>query len=242
MADTEERDKGAIMPSAEARGQFQVKDFVVLIPLLGSLLAMAWEVGQFIPTSGFWLFSLSEHLLAAVRALPFALIAAVGLIVGLAFFPSSEELGQHLFGQASEPWLRRKLLIGLTIFLAVPGIALIVAGFISRQASFFGGGVFIGGLAALFIARPKRASVYAFVFVCSLIETMGLAVDEMRGYLNARPNEVSTIYTKTATYSGKVIMSGERGLLFFRPDQNDFVFQRQDEIQRIEWPRFKLTN
>jgi hypothetical protein len=36
----------------------------------------------------------------------------------------------------------------------------------------------------------------------------------MRGYLDNRPNEVSTIYTKTATYSGKVIMSGERGLLF----------------------------
>jgi hypothetical protein len=84
--------KSAIMPSAEARGSFLVKDLLVLIPLFGSVLAMTWEVGSFIPTGGFTYFSLSEHLLAAVNALPYALATAVVLLVGpLFFFPSREK-------------------------------------------------------------------------------------------------------------------------------------------------------
>jgi hypothetical protein len=222
------------MPSSEGR----VKDVVVLIPLLGSLLAMTWEAGQFYPIGGFRLFSLSEHLLSAIAALPIALIAAVVVIVALTFFPSSPELIQHFFGHASKPVTRRDLLIGGAI-IALFGIADIVAGVILRKASVIGGGILVVGLAALFISRPNPVIVYAFCFVCSLLVTLGLAIDEMRGFLNTDP-KVSTIYTKTATYRGKVIMSGERGLLFYRPDQNDFVFQRQDEIQRIEWPRVKL--
>jgi hypothetical protein len=229
------------MPSAEARGQLQVKDFVVLIPLFGGVLAMTWEAGQFIPTGGFRLFSLSEHLLAAIGSLPFAFIAAVVVILAVTFFPSSEQLVQHFFGSTPKAMIRRDLLIGVAIF-SLFGIGAIATGVILRKAGFFGLGIFIGGFGAFFVARPNPVIVYAFCFVCSLIVTMGLAIDEMRGFLNANPNQVSTIYTNTATYSGKVIMSGERGLLFFRPDQNDFVFQRQDEIKRIEWPRFKLMN
>lgn len=241
MADTEERDKGATnMPSTAAGGRLQFKDVVVLIPLFGSLLAMTWEVGQFIPIDGFRQFSLSEHLLSAVAALPFAIIAAVVLIVALTFFPSSEELAQHFFGRTSKPMIRRDLLIG-GVIIALAGIAGIVAGVILRAAAIIGGGIFAVGLAALFF-RPNPVIVYAFCFVCSLLVTMGLAIDNMRGYLNSRPDAVSTIYTKTAAYRGKVIMGGERGLLFFRPEQNDFVFLREDEIQRIEWPRFKLMN
>jgi hypothetical protein len=242
MADTEDKDKGAANMSSTAVGdRMQVKDVVVLVPILGSSLALTWEAGQFFPTGGFRLFSLSEHLLSAIAALPIALIAAVVAIVAVTFFPSSHELIQHFFGRASRPVIRRDLLIGGAL-LALSGISYIVAGVIFRKAGPIGGGIFIVGLAAFFISRPNPVIVYAFCFVCSLLVTLGLAIDEMRGYLNDRPGAVSTIYTKTATYRGKVILSGERGLLFFRPDQEDFVFQRQDEIQRIEWPRLKLMN
>ena len=65
----------ATKPST-AGGHLQVKDAVVLVPLFGSLLAMTWEAGQFYPTGGFRLFSLSEHLLSAIGALPITLMAA----------------------------------------------------------------------------------------------------------------------------------------------------------------------
>ena len=58
-----------------------VKDLVVMIPLLASSLAISFEVGRFGPTSGFLYFSLSEHLLAAIYALPAALVLSTLLAV-----------------------------------------------------------------------------------------------------------------------------------------------------------------
>jgi hypothetical protein len=233
--------KSAIMPSAEARGSFLVKDLLVLIPLFGSVLAMTWEVGSFIPTGGFTYFSLSEHLLAAVNALPYALATAVVLLVGpLFFFPSREKAALPLFDQPDNPEDRRGVLIGAAIFVIFGG-AVIFAALIFRVSPFIGGGIFIIAAAAFLIGRPKPLVGYAIVFVCSLIITMGFAVDYMRDYLNSpRSDILSTIHTKNGVYRGKFIMSGERGLLFYQPDQNGFVFERQDEIQRIEWPRLKL--
>lgn len=51
-----------------------VKDLVVLIPLFASSIAISWEVGRFMPLGGFLFFSLSEHLLDAMYAMPAALI------------------------------------------------------------------------------------------------------------------------------------------------------------------------
>jgi hypothetical protein len=228
------------MPSAEASGQFPIKDFLVLIPLFGGVLAMTWEVGSFIPVRGFTYFSLSEHLLAAVNALPNALAAAVVLLVGpLLFFPYMEKGAQNLF-DPDNPVARRAVLIGAAIF-AILGVAVIIAALIFRVSPFIGAGVFIVAASAFLIGRPQRLVFYALLFICSLIVTMGFAVDNMRDYLNSpRSGLLSTIHTKNGVYRGKVIMSGERGLLFYQPDQSGFVFQRQDEIQRIEWPRLKL--
>ncbi|WFT95081.1 hypothetical protein QA633_43715 [Bradyrhizobium barranii] len=50
------------------------KDFVVVAPLCGSLLAIAWEIGSFQPVGliAFGSFSLAEHLTFALPALPVA--------------------------------------------------------------------------------------------------------------------------------------------------------------------------
>src|SRR4051812_23785803 len=60
---------------------FSAKDFFVLIPLVGTTLAALYEVGFFygIGISYFTLFSLSEHIVFALTALPLALGLALGL-------------------------------------------------------------------------------------------------------------------------------------------------------------------
>jgi hypothetical protein len=158
----------------------------------------------------------------------------------LFFFPFREEGGLPLFDQRDKPVARRDVLIGAAIFV-IFGVAVIFVALMFRVSPFIGAGVFIVAGAAFLIGRPKPLVGFAIIFVCSLIITMGFAVDYMRDYLNnPRPDILSTIHTKNGVYRGKFIMSGERGLLFYQPDQNGFVFQRQDEIQRIEWPRLKL--
>jgi hypothetical protein len=60
----------------------QIKDFVVLVPLLATALAVMYDVGYFtqFDLSYFSFFSLSEHVVFALSALPFALIVSIGMI------------------------------------------------------------------------------------------------------------------------------------------------------------------
>lgn len=58
------------------------KDFVVVAPLCGSLLAIAWEIGSFEPIGigAFGNFTLAEHLAFALPALPVAFASSLMLI------------------------------------------------------------------------------------------------------------------------------------------------------------------
>jgi hypothetical protein len=67
-----------------ANNSWTTKDMVIAIPLFGSGLALAWEVGYFLRIRGgaFNMFSVAEHLSFALQALPFAILAvAFGAVV-----------------------------------------------------------------------------------------------------------------------------------------------------------------
>ena len=78
----------------ERAGALPVKDLVVLIPLFATSLAISWEVGRFGPYGGFLFFSLSEHLLAAMAALPVALFLSTlffaPIIMGIKYSPEKK--------------------------------------------------------------------------------------------------------------------------------------------------------
>jgi hypothetical protein len=113
--------------------------------------------------------------------------AAALIIVALPFFASPEQLVQHFSGRTNKATIRRDSLMaaGLSLLCAIVAI---VTGVIQRKAAFFGLGIFSLGFAAHFISRPNLVIVYAFCFVCTLLATMGLAIDDMRGFLNTDPN------------------------------------------------------
>ena len=65
---------GGRMVEANDSG-FAIKDFFVLSPIIGTALALIYDVGYFygVGISYFTLFSLSEHIVFALPALPVAL-------------------------------------------------------------------------------------------------------------------------------------------------------------------------
>ena len=67
------------------KSNFDVKDFLVVVPLVGSSIAVCWEVGTFLPIchGGWSCLSLTEHINRALQALPLALGFASGAIVVL---------------------------------------------------------------------------------------------------------------------------------------------------------------
>jgi hypothetical protein len=68
----------------KSRNAFELKDAALFLPLLGSLLAITYEIGSFWPLGGaasFGLFSLSEHLLWAFPAIPTVFSILVGGLI-----------------------------------------------------------------------------------------------------------------------------------------------------------------
>jgi hypothetical protein len=56
-----------------SKSNFDVKGFLVVVPLVGSSIAVCWEVGTFLPIchGGWSCLSLTEHINRALQALPF---------------------------------------------------------------------------------------------------------------------------------------------------------------------------
>jgi hypothetical protein len=82
---------------------WQFKDSAVAVPLLASSLAITWQVGRFAPTGGFENFSLSDHLVAAMAALPtaFAMATFLGfsiLLLSATGKTTANETGRPMVG------------------------------------------------------------------------------------------------------------------------------------------------
>jgi hypothetical protein len=70
-----------------------LKDAAILLPIVASSLAVSWEVGRFIPFGGFFLFNLSEHLLAAMAYLPTAITFSVaGALLIRISYPAPDDI------------------------------------------------------------------------------------------------------------------------------------------------------
>src|SRR5215471_7663425 len=76
-----------LMNSLKSLPQLQAKDWLVVVPLLATCIAITYELGSFLPlgAESFALFSLSDHLLWAIEVLPAACASAAAFLIGGAF-------------------------------------------------------------------------------------------------------------------------------------------------------------
>ena len=81
--------------------QVTIKDWIVMLPLAGSILALTYDVGFFygIGLPYFTLFSLSEHILFALQVLPQAITAFLIVPIGV----MSYRLGYRHSQQVTPP-------------------------------------------------------------------------------------------------------------------------------------------
>ena len=215
-----------------ARG-LEIKDFTVLAPVLGTSLAVAWEVGRFTPTGGFELFSLSDHLVAAMAAVSVALAAVTfffmcfGLVVAIV---------NKLIALKMHPALVAVLLT--VVFVAI----LIWSRGVVWQAPNGSDRVVLAAF-ALFVANKIwfRFSLLGpvgigFFFTVAILLCLALSSELMKTELSQADEGkgVATVTTKSSTYKARVLMAGERGLLTYIPEDKKVFFQRADELVRLE--------
>jgi hypothetical protein len=221
--------------------------YLAYIPLLGAAVAVTFDVGYFFALnwSFFTLFSLSEHILFAIQAFPIALVVILlgligaGIILNAPSWPSPA-------APVNPQTLHGIKLVGAYVILAL----LVLAPFSLFSYLLYSTPIltpllietfiFLGGL--VFIPDP-----YKRVFIAATAVVFVLTFSFFVGYLfsasaiiSADPNnffqlEVGTINLKNgATINGRIIRSGERGVLIYDQVSDRLRFLLWQGISSIE--------
>ena len=205
------------------------KDFFLLIPLLGSALAVTYDVGFFVGVNLhlFSLFSLSEHIVFALEALPPALLIA--FLVGLANYfrgPIKQQAGAHSrISMALAIILTSAVLVIVLLSKVYVVTALIVVGAIFITLSFE-----LESVPGRAVTLYAAATTIAFVFGYN----DGVQYLYPSGSIGRASRAITTIETKSdGKIDATVMRSGERGVLFFDVKNKQVTLLRWDEIKQI---------
>lgn len=233
---------GNPLENGNSKNAFSTKDALLLVPLTASALALCWEVGSFIPIghAAFSYFSINEHVAFAASVLPLALVLAVMMLPARSFtILIMEKLfsARELEAASGGPWPKRLRVSAITGFVVQVGFLLL--GVYMKYA----GLVTYSTLALVFICIGRyirRSEVYAFFVIAALLISTGVGVDTTRARINSTCCR-SLIQTTDGDVSGVVVVrTGERGLLFFDPSKNRFVFKKWESVKQVDWPREPL--
>jgi hypothetical protein len=206
-------------------GKLSFEKAIALVPLLAAFLALTYDIGYFfgIGLSIFSFFSLSEHILFAAQAIPFAILVATAAIFGMR---GSER--RNAFGIT---WIFTAL-FGLTLFLAA----------IEVYFGDFSLLIFIGAPAiVLILALRAEKKNLIYIGLCSLVLLASLAL--MAGAFTARTTiRSSEIYHRLVLASGTEIRGvalrmGERGIIFWEPSSRRMHLVRWGGIRSLETVR-----
>ncbi|WP_076858116.1 hypothetical protein [Bradyrhizobium mercantei] len=228
------------------RGLAFAKDAVVLVPLVGSALAMSWEVGSFFPIglSAFSLFSVTEHLAFAIPALPFAIFTAVSLLVGDVVSDSIIRFQNPI--EATKKETRKRPARVRWFRILVPAIGILfasIAFYFNPSATYVACVVALVLMALTFGFEIDPATRIRVIMLGAgsaiLIFSFALGVDSMRQVLNKASE--TTLETTGGTLSAIMVRSGERGILIYERSRLRFDFVKWDSIKSTSWQRKQLT-
>ena len=207
-----------------AKPQLEFKEVAVLIPLIGTAIAISYDVGYFygIDIHLFTLFSLAEHILFAFAAAPVAFVLAICLT---AYFGPGLDIAIGLkisaVGQKLEKRTRRVVDAGVLALVILSAGAI----FYFRH---FGVAAFMLSGAAIalfrFLPIPRRA-IYSISCVLVIVTAFAVGHDFARNYVLYGPVSHS-IQLENDTLAIKLIRSGDRGVLYFEPKAKQLNFVR----------------
>jgi hypothetical protein len=230
---------------APARSEFSPKDALYALPIFGSALAISWEVGSFIPIGGgsFSVFSLSEHLLFALLALPLALIFACCMLVVVTI---SRTMMQHRVRRnearrlSGKTW--RLFFRGAVGVIALMGVSSILAGVFIHSLA-----LLVLGVAAISLASAIAISVRVLLWPSrvilaggcfALLLSLALGFDSTRTLMRSADRFTSNVIgTDGVSRKLLVVRVGERGVLLFDPPNRSFSFAKWDAVKSLEWPQ-----
>jgi hypothetical protein len=207
------------------------KEALVLVPLLGSAIAITYDVGYFtgIDISFFSIFSISEHINFALQALPSAVLMAIG-IAALAYT-------QPKFYRAKKPsYVSARPFLLFLVFAEVASLALFIVAVWTKLFITISAASVLAFLTANFLSWTKamRAGMAQLVFwgvLSVLVGTYVFGLAKANAYLHE--DRSVTIQTASAAVKAKIIRSGDRGVLFYDQVKRQITFVLWSQIYQI---------
>ncbi len=232
---------------------FTVKDMLLFIPIFGTAIAISFDVGFFtgIGVAYFTLFSLSEHIVFALQALPIALslaaVTPISIMIGKGGWnfrkryqvPESTEKAPSEEVEAQLSKVQRGMNSLKARFFAISFLffVMIFVGYFVQQspaivmialclAVFF----LLAGLWLISMMKPVPLAVSGII--ASLLISFATGLDSAF-YQLRKTTPLHTLVLDNSEMRGLMIVGGERGVLFFETDKREMSFQRWNSIKRV---------
>ena len=207
------------------------KEYIVAIPLVGTAIAISYDVGYFygIDINLFTLFSVTEHVLFALQAAPFAIAAAI--LLG-AFIGSRADVVAGL--KVAEAGKTRQRYAPF-VLIGTAAAILIVTIYFSKL------GALVGFIAGTFVAASRtlpfaRRTIYLIAAVLVMVSAFALGHDNAGSYVRYAATNHSIQLDKELEPSPvpvKIIRSGERGVLYYEPKSKQLNFVKWDAVKKL---------
>jgi hypothetical protein len=203
------------------------KDYLVILPVIGTVSAVTFDVGYFygIDINLFTLFSLSEHVLFSIEALPwtFAIVLVAPTFFATDFIPN---MGRWF--NENKRWRRVSKSVMLLLWILIgflgfkfPATQIPLATAITIMAAL---GAYIAGP----LDKPPLKYLAGAFVVIACIFLLGYTLANL--YVDGE--KMHTIETANTKIDGRIIRSGERGMLFV-DTQKKILFLKWSEITRV---------
>jgi hypothetical protein len=227
-----------------------LKEFAWLIPIFGTAIAVAYDVGFFwgLDINYFTLFSVSEHIVFALEAMPIALGISFAIIFFFVAWRASDAKEEAMIEKAKsslgQPELvewakaqiakRRKQAILSIAFSVVYVILQMIFKYGWHSvwyAVIIGTAYSILGLRVSEIVHRRNFAICYFS-IAALIVSFAVGDDVQREYVRGGKASHAVSFDGTELM-GRVVRAGDRGILFFNPSTNEISLLRWDTIKRI---------
>jgi hypothetical protein len=203
---------GSLTNDNVGRPHPDIKDFILIAPFLGGAIAVSFDVGFFwgLNFRFFTLFTLSDHINFALGALPLALFTSIGVVLisigaSRGYWPPSfmktniwrvsAVLSAAVFSVASQAvalsttWGKNSLGIGLSMLFITLGVA------------------------AYWYEELKTSQAMLLSYYCVLVLIAAFLVGTTLGAGRSHWQTADTIETADSQVVGRVIRSGDKGIL-----------------------------
>ena len=217
----------------------ELKDIAVVAPLLGSALCVTYDLGYFygIDINQYTSFSLTEHVVFALQAVPIAfvfLVAAplMGIVLNWSLKRATALVEQKRLRGRSRAWPSARAGVAISFVVATVFYSAVGWWMGESPSSIAVPSLISLSVIAVVLVWPDRLRSGIAASVGMILSCFALGMWSAHNDLQP-PSRPHVIEMAEARIVGRLIRTGERGILFYIPDKQQITLVRWDGVKQV---------